>query len=129
VAEYTKDKRFHFGWVIGGTIIMFLTNILGGILAASLHTVDVYEIAGVAIVCFAFGGFVIGWKSEGQTILEAGLAAAIATGASVAYQSSRTGMSYEPVALAIGIGIPFVAGIIGGYIGEKVQGDIIKTED
>jgi hypothetical protein len=127
VAEYTKDKRFSLGWVIGGTLIMFLTNIFGGIAVAAMGSIGVYELLAIAIACFALGGFVIGWQSEGSTILEAGLAAAIATGLTVAYRASV--LVLDPVSLMIGLGIPFVAGIIGGWIGEKVQGDVIKTED
>ncbi len=125
MAEYTKDKRFSIGWVIGGAVIMFLANLLGGFVCAGAGITDLWTLAGVACGCYAIGGFVIGWQSEGSTILEAGLAAA----ATVIALAAIRGITTDPEALAIGAGIPFVAGIIGAWIGEKVQGDVIRTED
>jgi hypothetical protein len=111
---------------------MFATNFLGGILAGMAGVQSVAVALGLAVACFAFGGFIIGWKSEGQTILEAGLAAILAALLGVVIQSTLRHQSMaglmNPIALAIGLGIPFAAGVLGGWIGEKVQGDTVGSE-
>ena len=127
MAEYTKDKRFSTGWVIGGSALMIVTNLFGGIVAGGVGVTSIWVLAGVAVGCFAVGGFVIGWKSEGQTILEAGIAAVVALAASFLIRNAR--LPDDPVVLGIGFGVPFVAAIIGAWIGEKVQGDVIRTKD
>src|SRR5438128_12236074 len=109
MALYAKEKKLSIGWVLGGTLIMFATNFLGGILAGMAGVQSLVVVVGLAVGCFAFGGFIIGWKSEGQTILEAGLAAILAAVAGLVLQSalrhqSMAGMM-NPIALAIGLGI------------------------
>jgi hypothetical protein len=131
MALYAKDKRFSMGWVLGGTVIMLITNLLAGLLAGMMGVRSLVVLTGIAVGCFAFGGFIIGWKSEGRTILEAGLAAALATGVSLAirYFVMHQGIAgMEPAALAIGLGIPFLAGLLGGWIGEKVQGETVGSD-
>src|SRR5258707_919904 len=115
MAEYSKDKRFSIGWTIGGALIMVVTNAFGGFVAGAASINGLYPLLGVACACFALGGFVIGWQSEGSTIVEAGLAAAVAV---VAVALIR-GIALTAEGIAIGAGIPFVAGIIGAWIGEK----------
>ena len=84
------------------------------------------------MLSFVVGGFLIGWKSEGQTILEAGLAAALGEGVVVWLNSVINNVDTSQasaLALALVYGIPFVAGIVGGFLGEKLQGDTVTTED
>jgi hypothetical protein len=126
MAEYTKSTHFSVGWMIGGSVLMFLTNIFAGFLLAGLAVQSLWAFAGAALVAFAIGGFVIGWQSEGRTILEAGLAAVIANGVALAIKGLTT---MDPVALAVGIGVPFVAALFGAWIGELVQGNVIVTQD
>lgn len=128
MAEYTKDTRFSIGWVIGGTILMMITNIFGGFLAIAVGVGSIWTIAGIALVCFALGGFVIGWQSEGQTILEAGIAAVVALVVTYVIRNGRLPEA-DPEALLLGFGIPFLAALLGGWLGEKVQGDTITTSD
>jgi hypothetical protein len=132
VALYSKDKRFSIGWVLGGTVIMLITNLLAGLLAGMVGVRSLAVLTGIAVGCFAFGGFVIGWKSEGQTILESGVAAILACVVGLAIRmvmmhQSLAGMM-NPIALAIGFGIPFAAGLFGGWIGEKVQGETVGSD-
>ncbi len=127
MAVYDKNKSFSTGWVIGGAVIMFLTNFFGGFVAAAAGVSSLETMLVLAIVCYALGGFVVGWQSEGQTILEAGLAAALA----VLVVATARGMwrALDLVSASIALGIPFVAAVIGAWIGEKVQGDTIETPD
>jgi len=128
MAEYTKDKRFSVGWVIGGTVLMFITNFFGGFVAAGVGVESIWTIAGIALGCFAVGGFVIGWQSEGSTIIEAGLAAVIALAVTAGIRATGNAR-LDLLVIAIGYGLPFIAAVIGAFIGEKVQGDIIVTRD
>jgi hypothetical protein len=123
---YSRDRSFSVGWTIGGVALMFITNVAGGVLAQVLGIRSLLMLVVISVVCFAAGGFLIGWKSEGRTILEAGLAAAIATVLSVVYQAIRGQFVLAPLALVIGVGIPFAAGLAGGWLGEKVQGDTVE---
>jgi hypothetical protein len=129
MAIYLKDKSFSVGWTIGGTVLMFITNLGGGFAAGLAGITSIYAMAGLGALCFALGGFIIGWKSEGQTILEAGLAAALATAITVSVRGALGSLIMQPVALVIGLGIPFAAGVLGGWIGEKVQGDTVGSDD
>ena len=127
MAEYTKDKHFSLGWVIGGTALMFLTNFFGGFVVVGVGIESMWTIAGIAMACYFVGGLVIGWKSEGSTILEAGLAAIFAIVIALAIKGFA--IPTDPIVLGIGFGAPFLAAIIGGFIGEKIQGDVIVTKD
>jgi hypothetical protein len=130
MAEYSKDKRFSIGWVIGGAILMAISAVFGKFIMTAVGVPSVYVAYGVIAACFALGGFVIGWQSEGSTIIEAGIAALIAVGAMIGIEFAQShAFSTDPEALGLGIGAPFVAGLIGAFIGEKVQGDVIRTQD
>jgi hypothetical protein len=123
---YARDRSFSVGWMLGGTALMFITNLGGGVLAGVVGVRDPWAILVIACVCFAAGGFIIGWKSEGRTIVEAGLAAALATGLTYVYRVMFMSARLNLVALVIGAGIPFCAGLVGGWIGELVQGDTVE---
>jgi len=127
MAEYTKDKGFSVGWMIGGTLLMFITTWFGGFVLVGLAVQDLWIRVAVQVACFALGGFVVGWKSEGSTIIEAGLAA-ILTILGV-FALAGFVIDPDPVLLAETVGVPFAAAIVGAFIGEKVQGDVIVTKD
>jgi hypothetical protein len=115
-----KDKSFNVGWVLGGAFIMFATNFVGGMIAGAAGVETLGAMALLGCICFAVGGFVIGYKSAGQTILEAGLAAAVA--AIVCYLALNK-TSFSLISVLIGALLPFGCGLAGGWIGEKVQGE------
>jgi hypothetical protein len=127
---YEKDTSFSVGWMFGGAVIMFFLNLFAGLgLALSGITPSLWLYSGVGAGCFALGGFIVGRASAGRTILEAGLAAMLATTVTVVMSSLRGRTSVEPLAIAILSLPPFVCGTIGGYIGEKVQGDTVEVQD
>lgn len=126
---YEKDKSFSAGWVFGGAIIMFLLNFFAGIVLALTGLVmSLWVIVGVACGCFLVGGFIVGRASAGQTILEGGIGAALAAGGTATVMTLRSG-HFNPVMVGLGSLLPFVCGIIGAFIGEKVQGDTIEVQD
>ena len=129
MAEYTKDKRFSGGWVIGGTVLMFVTNFLGGFIATGTGVNSIWVLAAIGFACFAVGGFVIGWKSEGSTILEAGLAALISIAITLGTRGIALALLLDWRILVADLGLPAIAAVLGAYVGEKVQGDVIVTSD
>ncbi len=127
---YAKDKSFSAGWMIGGAVVMFIANLFLGTALAVLEVTSIWVLAGAACASFLIGGFMIGWKSEGQTIIEAGMAAALASGAAIMIVFVRSrGSSLEPLSLVIGTAPPFLCGLLGGFLGEKVQGDSVEVQD
>ena len=127
MAEYTKDKAFSVGWMFGGAVLMFITTWFGGFVLVGLAVESLWIHLAVTIACFALGGFVVGWKSEGSTIIEAGLAAVATIVGVLALAGFR--IDTDPRWLVETCAIPFVSAIVGAWIGEKVQGDVIVTKD
>jgi hypothetical protein len=70
-------------------------------------------------LAFAIGGFIVGIKSSGRTILEPGISAAIA-GVIALLISGNFGI----VNLIAGGIVPFLAGVLGGWLGKKRQGTV-----
>ena len=131
IASASAEKPgIHWRWVLYGIAIMYGANIVAGIglglfLIGSGASAENLEenlspllIGIVALVSFGVGGFIVGWRSPGRTILEAGIAAFAAATFSAVGQGT-----FEPVALLFGGGFPFLAALGGGYLGEKVQGN------
>ena len=70
-------------------------------------------------LAFAIGGFIVGLKSAGRTILEPGISAAIA--ALIALLISG---NFGVGNLIAGGIVPFIAGVLGGWLGERRQGAV-----
>lgn len=128
MAEYEKDKHFSWGWMLGGAVIMVIVRWFALFVAVGTGIQDLWALAAIISGTYLIGGFVIGWKSEGQTIVEAGLAALISMGT---YYLAIAGLAVilVPVVAVALLGVPFAAAVLGAWIGEKVQGDVIVTKD
>jgi hypothetical protein len=126
---YEKDTSFSAGWMFGAAVLMTITNVFAGIVMTVLGVSSLAIIVGVTCACYIGCGFFVGLKSEGRTIIEAGLGAAIAVGASIAIQVARGRLELVPFVLVIACAPPFVCGILGAFIGEKVQGDTVEVQD
>jgi hypothetical protein len=72
------------------------------------------------ILAFLIGGFIVGVKSIGRTILEPGISAAIAVLIGLLISGNFTLGN-----LFIGGLVPFAAGIAGGWLGERRQGTTV----
>jgi hypothetical protein len=66
---------------------------------------------------FAIGGLIVEPKSAGRAILEPGISAAIAVLIALLISGNFTVVNL----LAVGL-LPFIAGLLGGWIGERQQG-------
>ena len=122
-------------WIGIGVVVMLVLNfvaglILGLFLGPQLEGVtspeDVQLSAGQAalaavlnFLAFAIGGFIVGVKSTGRTILEPGISAAIAVLIALLISGNFTILNI----IAGGL-VPFVAGVLGGWLGERRQGTV-----
>jgi len=119
-------------WVGIGILIMLGLSLVAGIIAAlflgsQLEGVTSPEdisfsggqmalISILNFLAFVTGGYIVGIKSAGKTIIEPAIAALI----SVAIGLLLSGNFNIAYLLASGF-IPFLAGLLGGWLGEKKQ--------
>jgi hypothetical protein len=122
-------------WIGIGVVVMLVLNLLAGlilglVLAPQLEAVtspeDVQLSGGQVLLAavlnflaFAIGGFIVGIKSAGRTILEPGISAAIAVVIALLISGN-----FGLVNLVAGGIVPFLAGVLGGWLGERRQGTI-----
>ena len=122
-------------WIGIGVAVMIVLNlvagvILGLVMAPALEGVtspeEVQFSGGQALLAavlnflaFAIGGFIVGVKSSGRTILEPGISAAIAVLIALLISGN-----FGIVNLIAGGIVPFVAGVLGGWLGERRQGTV-----
>ena len=126
-------RKLDWKWIGIGVLIMValniaagfvLTLVLGPEVAGATNVEDIAlsggQVALVAVVnflSFVIGGFIVGIKSAGRTILEPGISAAIAVVIALLLSGNFTVVNM----IAGGL-VPFVAGVIGGWLGERRQG-------
>lgn len=119
-------------WIGLGVLIMLALNLVAGVILALVLgpqmqgaegiediTLTGGQMAVVGILnflAFLIGGFIVGLKSSGRTILEPGISAA---GAVLIALLIAGGFSV--VNLVTGGLIPFLAGVLGGWLGERRQ--------
>ena len=125
-------ERLDWKWIGIGIVTMIALNfvaalILGLILSPQLRGVtspeEITLTSGqmwlaliVNVLSFLIGGFIVGMKSAGRTIIEPGLSALAAV--LIVLALSRQ-LSIGNI--LIGGVIPFAAGVLGGWIGEQRQ--------
>ena len=130
-------------WIAIGVAIMFGLNLIASLIlvpligdsvpATATNPQDaVATLSGgqlalgalLSIASFTVGGYIVGWKSPGRTIVEPGISAAIAVIISLLLSGAFTLGN-----LLVGGLVPFLAGLLGGYLGERHQskGAIINT--
>ena len=125
--------KLDWKWIAIGVLIMVALNIAAAVVLAlalkpevqdatnvadiTLSSGQVALVAVVNFLSFLIGGFIVGIKSAGRTILEPGISAAIAVVIALLISGNFTVVNM----IAGGL-IPFVAGVIGGWLGERQQG-------
>ena len=122
-------------WIGIGVAIMLLLSLVGGLLigmllgpaletAASPEDLETIQLSGgqialaalINLLAFVIGGFIVGLKSAGRTILEPGISAAIAVLIGLLFSGAFTVGNL----LLAGL-VPFGAGNLGGWLGERRQ--------
>lgn len=132
------SRNLDWRWIGIGVAIMLGLSLVAGLLSAAIlgnQAAVVAEGGQVAVgggrlfllallsfASFVAGGFVVGLKSPGRTILEPGISAAIAVLLSLLFAGS---FSIGNV-LAAGV-VPFLGGLLGGWLGERQQGRSMPT--
>lgn len=121
--------KLDWKWIGIGLVIMVVLSLLGGLLMSVVLgsqiegaspeeiTLSGGQIALALIVnalAFLIGGLIVGLKSAGRTILEPGISALIAVLLMLLISQQLTAMN-----LLIGGLVPFVAGVVGGWLGER----------
>ena len=124
--------KLDWKWIGIGVLIMVALNLVGGLILALIigseleGVTDVNEvtltggqmalIGVINFLAFAIGGFIVGIRSTGRTILEPGISAAIAVVIGLLISGNLTLGNI----IAGGL-VPFAAGVLGGWLGEKRQ--------
>jgi hypothetical protein len=127
--------KLDWKWIGIGVLVMLALNLVAGLIlglflgpqlegATSPEDIELSggQMALAAVLnflAFAIGGFIVGLKSAGRTILEPGISAAIAVVIALLISGNFT------IANIIAGGIvPFLAGVLGGWLGERRQGTV-----
>ena len=129
------NRGLDWRWIAIGTAIMFGLNLVAGLILLPLlggalpagadgaPSADATAALGggrlllaalVSFLSFAVGGYVVGARSPGRTIVEPGISAAIAVAVSLLVGGAFTLGNF----LAGGL-VPFLAGLLGGWLGER----------
>jgi hypothetical protein len=123
--------KLDWKWIGIGVLIMIALNLVANftlalILAPQFRDVDPSQITlsggqmalSVAVIVLAFliGGFIVGVKSAGRTIVEPGLSALIAVLIGLAISGNVSVRN-----LVVGGLVPLIAGAVGGWLGERRQ--------
>ena len=127
--------KLDWKWIGIGVVVMLVLSlaaglVLGLVLGPELEGVTSPEdiqlsggqvalAAALNFLAFAIGGFIVGVKSAGRTILEPGISAAIAVVIALLISGNFTLGNI----IAGGI-VPFLAGVLGGWLGERRQGTV-----
>ena len=129
------NRGFDWRWIAIGTAIMFGLNLVAGLVLLPLlggalppgpdgaPSVDTAAAPGggrplvaalVSFLSFAIGGYVVGARSPGRTIVEPGISAAVAVAIGL-----LVGGAFTFGNLLAGGLVPFFAGLLGGWLGER----------
>ena len=122
-------------WIGIGVVVMLALNLVAGLILGLFFGTEIAEAvspediqlsggqvllaAVLNFLAFAIGGFIVGVKSSGRTILEPGISAAIAVLIALLISGNFTLLNL----LAGGL-VPFLAGVLGGWLGERRQGTV-----
>ena len=122
--------RLDWKWIGIGVVIMLALSLLASLITGlalrselegvtdvgqiSLSAGQMTMAAVVNFLAFVIGGYIVGLKSIGKTILEPGISAAVA----VIVVLLMAG-SFSVQAAIVGGLVPFLAGLLGGWLGER----------
>ena len=125
-------RNLDWKWIGLGVLIMLGLNIVAGIVLGMFLMPDIQDatqvedidlsggqmawLALVNFLVFVIGGFIVGLKSAGRTILEPGISAAVAVIIALLLAGN-----FSLGSVIAGGFVPFLAGVLGGWIGERRQ--------
>ena len=117
-----------WGWVVVGAVVMLAVQAVTAVLVAgSVYAIDKLGSQGFftrtsmvisgGLLSYLVGGFVVGWKSPGRTVLEPALAA-IPSGLCFALLFSQAVGGWRLGAFLVG---GFLVAFVGAWLGERYQ--------
>ena len=122
--------RLDWKWIGIGAVIMLVLSLLASLITGlalrselegvtdvgqlSLSAGQMAMAAVVNFLAFVVGGYIVGLKSIGKTILEPGISAAVAVMVVLLMAGS-----FSVQAAIVGGLVPFLAGLLGGWLGER----------
>lgn len=117
-------------WIGLGVLIMLALSIVASLVLGMVLRADLQGITSIDqlslsrgqmamigilnFLAFAIGGYIVGVKSAGHTIIEPGISAAVAVIVGLLLAGS-----FSIVNVLAGGLVPFLAGLIGGWLGER----------
>ena len=127
--------RLDWKWIGIGVVVMIVLNLVAGLVLGlvlgeelegvtspedvSLSGGQVVLAAVLNFLAFAIGGYIVGVKSAGRTILEPGISAAVAVLIALLIAGN-----FSVVNIIAGGIVPFLAGVLGGWLGERRQATV-----
>ena len=118
--ESTKTKGLEWKWIVVGVIAgTFLTLLLHKVMALTFHTATVPMF--MSLLGFAVMGIIIGFKSQGYTIIEpavGGILTAVIVGIVLVIYGGVVFSSLETYLAPV---VGFVFGLLGGWVGEELH--------
>jgi hypothetical protein len=127
--------RLDWKWIGIGAVTMILLNLVAAVILGvvlgpqlsgvtnpedlTLSTGQMWLAVFINVLSFLIGGYIVGSKSAGRTILEPGISALVAVVLVLLISRQLTASN-----LIIGGVVPFGAGILGGWIGERRQSGV-----
>jgi len=134
------SRGLDWKWIALGVVIMFGLSFLGSLILSLLWGDEIAAVAEtgeltlsggqaalialISFLSFAIGGYIVGARSSGRTIVEPGISAAIA----VLIGLLITG-NFGLLNLLTAAVVPFLAGLLGGWLGERRQGTTVTAPD
>jgi hypothetical protein len=125
-------ERLDWKWIGIGVVTMIVLNFAAALLLGLAWGPQLRGVTGpeeinlsngqmwlallINALSFLIGGFVVGIKSAGRTIIEPGISALVAV-----LLVLLIGRQLTAGNLLVGGLVPFVAGVIGGWLGEQRQ--------
>jgi hypothetical protein len=118
-----KAKGYRWGWVLKSAAIIFSLQVLFGVLwwglsASGMDILDentlFYLVILLSPLAIVVGSFIAAYLSPGKTIMEPAMGAGLVVVVSNLLSGNIGGM-------LLGWVVPFLLGLVGAYLGEKVQ--------
>jgi hypothetical protein len=119
--ENETPSAFQYKWVIVGTVLGFVLNVLFVFLLPKLYNLNLQIMSFVFAFSFVVTGFVVGYKSPGVTIKEPAVAGAIAIVIEYVFIQFLLGLDVSLAILLIGLAEGFLLTFFGAWLGERYQ--------
>jgi hypothetical protein len=122
-------KRFLWKWVLVGVIIGFALNIMFVFVLARIFLHYAFKVAFVGfVISFVTTGFIVGLKSPGVTLKEAGIAGLLAVLLDWIFLKFIITLPVPIKYIIIGLFLGLILAFFGAWLGEKYQESLQKKK-